>query len=143
MKGKLVNDLLPDTLSELIMVVVKDGKSLDRTLYLPGVWTHYHKLHNGTCYVCDAGAVIAGTLQFSREDGEYYNLDINYKLNALDRARAGYYCRALELLGIPVPEQEFPDHLVSPYKGYTTWEEFDKHLEHMEWVAKELKERGY
>ena len=144
-----MNDPLPDTLSELILVAVKDARKLDRDKYCP-YHLSWHEMFGEelTCSICDAGAVMAGTLQVERDvtkEPDDFNESVNSKLCALDQARHGYYYAALDSLGIDceVHLEEIEDLKPSPFYSYTNWEEFDKHLNHIEGIAQQLKELGY
>ena len=53
----------PTKLSDLIDLAIRDGRGLDPNVYAPDAsrW-HEPSPDSGQCYVCLAGAVIAGTL---------------------------------------------------------------------------------
>lgn len=107
---------LPTTLSELILVGVRDMEALDPARYEPrfGVW-HEPAMSSDACYVCLAGAVMAGTLGADIDrnyNAEDYDLLTCRQLYALDHARTGSYYRALALLS------DDPDGLaVTPVQG--------------------------
>ena len=143
---------LPDKLSELIMVAVADAKKLDRSKYYPYFKTYHDKTGiapDGLCEICDAGAVIAGTLNgdtgLTLAPSSFMSDDVARKLYALDAARDGDYDGALFTLEKHTKDtSEAVRHVpVSPYSQYEGWEEFDKHLDIMKGVAKQLKELGY
>ena len=145
----LTDDPLPDKLSELIELAVKDARKLDRRTYRPDS-TVFHvpfpDPDGHMCSVCDAGAVIAGTLNIRTGINVApfsFNFPISNKLEALDRARRGGYGVALEWMGVTYNPRLIRDIERSPYRMYETWEEFDKHLVHMEGVAQRLKELRY
>ena len=142
-----MNDPLPDKLSELIELAVNDARKLDRNKYVP-YFGEYHEVdliaEPKICYICDAGAVIAGTLQADPHvhvAAYDYTPNVGNKLKALDLARTGHYRQALAYLGmtdvgiLTVPR--------SRYFAYRNWEEFDKHLLQMKDVAQQLKALGY
>ena len=147
-----MNDPLPNTLSELIMVAVNDARKLDRKKYWP-YYASYHYAHpkHGGCSVCDAGAVMAGTLRLDHattaEPTDFPD-SVQRKLLALDLARQGDYSSAIELImdrdcensHEALNEEDFED---SPYKDYEDWDEFECHLQHMEDIARQLKDLGY
>ena len=159
----MMKNILPDKLSELIMVAVKDARKLDRTKYKPNARIYHAPLvGGGTCRICDAGAVMAGSLNVTYEASFIGNIlldrfvraakidesdesmaeDAIKKLQALDWARSGMYVSAINrLTGNLNPA--IPGVTASPYCSYSDWEEFDKHLEHMEGVAQQLKDLGY
>ena len=146
-----MHDPLPNTLSELILVAVADARKLDRHIYYPN-WLEFHKGYKFDeryiCQICDAGAVIAGTLKAGHFVGDRapvnYPETVHRKLNALDEARKGYYNCALEYMGIHCDDNESVSSIEqSPYRQYSSWEHFDLHMNHMEWVAQQLKDLGY
>ena len=145
-----MKDVLPDKLSELIIVAVKDARKLDRNKYCPS-FINFHdpdEVHPSLpryCLICDAGAVMAGTLQVDFTQSAIPDCfpDIEHKLIALDRARCGNYASALRYLGVERDWSFTKDIKVSPFHDYYDWETFDKHLNHMEGVAKQLKDLGY
>ena len=144
-----MNDPLPNTLSALIMVAVNDANKLDRDQYAPHFYYFHLKSKHSKCRICDAGAVMAGTLRkpidqvYQSEDFVY---PINYKLMALDKARRGLYSQAAFLVaGIDGQKLLSLDEKIkpSPYMSYKNWEEFDKHMDFMEGVAHQLEALGY
>ena len=142
-------DPLPNTLSELILVAVNDARKLDRNMYLPNALQYHRPWPNGACEICDAGAVMAGTLKIHRRVQlapiNFFGT-IRYKLNALDDARGGQYVKALMELGFDLDAASVVSIgriKESPYYDYDTWETFDKHLNHMEGVAQQLEALGY
>ena len=142
-----MNDPLPNTLSELIMVAVNDAKKLDRAIYSPDSEFYHDTRHSENCYICDAGAVMAGTLQVDRKkvvSPEEFPHSIETKLYALDLARKGLYVGALVELGVEnININGVTGVDVSIHHEYTTWKQFDKHMNVMEKAAQRLKELGY
>lgn len=57
----LRNDEPVTSLATLIEVALEDAAGLDREKYFPS-YAHYHSPVGNRCAVCDAGAVMAGTL---------------------------------------------------------------------------------
>ena len=145
----MMNDPLPNTLSELIMVAVTDARKLDRDLYSPCSRLFHFFTTQRWCLVCDAGAVMAGTLGRDRQEDScpsQYSRSVEAKLNALDAARQGHYYAALRIIGLSgsgIDEEALESIGDSPHQSYKTWEEFDKHLNHMEGVARQLEALGY
>ena len=147
-----MHDPLPNKLSELIMVAVEDARKLDRKTY----WPHYTEYHHaypksGGCVICDAGAVMAGTLGVGVDtiaNPVDFPDSVERKLLALDLARQGGYSAAIELImdrdfengHEALNEEDFED---SPYHDYEDWDEFECHLQHMEGIARRLNELGY
>ena len=147
----MMHDPLPNTLSELIRVAVADARKLDHHIYSPN-WLEFHRGYKiegrYICQICDAGAVIAGTLQAGHFVGDRapvnYPETVHRKLNALDEARKGYYNCALHIMGIDCDDSESVSNIAtSPYRQYSSWEHFDLHMYHMALVADQLEELGY
>ena len=139
-------DTLPNTLSELILVAVNDARKLDRKKYTPFSGVYHIRNSKKVCQICDAGAVIAGTLKGDHEEDivpREFSSTIRNKLIALDQARLGYYCLALKNIDITPDIEAVRKIKLSPFSCYKNWEEFDKHLNHMENVAQQLKDLGY
>ena len=142
-------DPLPNTLSELIVVMIRDARSLDRKVYQPKSKVfHLPDGEGECCYINDVGAVIAGTLGGSRKGcicPSDFPESVERKLEALNFARKGEYRKAVLALdkfavntgplleGIPY----------SRYGAYGTWEEFDQHVRHMGDVATALSRLGW
>ena len=143
----MMNDPLPNTLSALIMVAVKDAKKLDRTIYSPDSMLYHDTRHSDKCYICDAGAVMSGTLQVDRKKSlgpDEFPQWISNKLYALDLARRGSYVEALIELGVEnININGVTGVCVSIHHDYTTWKQFDKHMNVMEKAAQQLKDLGY
>lgn len=152
----------PDKLSELVRLVLKDGRALDRSLYLPVSSVWHEPVDDQTdaryplCRVCDAGAVMAGTLGSPPEISLRL---IDYPdawrsaLAAVDHLRQGDYVLAASMLLLASVRgflsKEQIDHLdllqeswppaVSSFRG---WEEFSDHLQSLEELAGYLEEVG-
>ena len=145
----MMTDLLPNTLSELIMVAVTDARKLDRDQYSPFFGLFHFLDSQCRCLVCDAGAVMAGTLGMDRQEDSspsHYSRSVEAKLNALDAARRGYYGTALRIMGLSdsrIDVAALKSIGESPYQSYRNWEEFDKHMYFMKGVAQQLEALGY
>lgn len=142
---------LPDTPSELIRLAVADARALSRERYHPNAQT-WHESFGGRCYICDAGAVMAGTLRLdpdSRIDlGTPYcpwTADTHGKLAALDCFRRGFIHHGLVEMGIRPPagaDAMSREAAHSANRNYDNWQEFDAHLEDMERTAAWLEGLG-
>ena len=147
-----MNDPLPNTLSALILVAVQDARALDRNTYWPD-YSYYHEAHPkaGGCTVCDAGAVMAGTLGLDLATSAIpadFPDSVKRKLLALDLARQGGYSEAIDLIMDLDGENGHEDlrdegFEESPYHEYEDWDEFECHLQHMEDIARRLEALGY
>lgn len=152
---------LPDKLSDLIDLAVRDARGLDRERY--GVdYSCWHvgdpesvemavRADRHRCVVCDAGAVIAGTLGWNpKRNAEPIGFDdhTKYKLLALDSVRTGNFYRALSMNGTWDAEKAFDvgdevrREAGESFARYTDWETFDLHLLWLERVAAILRDRG-
>ena len=154
----------PELLSELIRLAVKDARQLNRSMYRPNAHAWLRPEVNdedeGVMCFCDAGAVLIGTLKGDQVGrGLFYapnweKRGLNTKVDngfrwvdallALDFARQGEYSWAVEhLTWVVVDARKFGHVPVSPYGDYTTWDEFDSHLEIMEQAAGALHKMGF
>ena len=139
----------PTTLSGLIRLSVRDARALDRQTYSP--WAEvWHAPATGRCYVCDAGALMAGTLgadPTAQVEPHEYPVPWAKALRAMDELRLGNWHsagvdfhlsgpdqRRLEALA---PELPFPD---VPY--FEGWRQMDRHLVSMGAIAERLEGAG-
>ena len=152
----------PTKLSDLIDLAVRDGERLDPNVYVPnaGVWHEPAQDEREQCYVCLAGAVIAGTLGANpaQEVRPSEFPKWNTALVALDHARKGDYAYAIDMLkegtvagsmaflssmseeeqlkiGQEVP---IPDH-----SEFQSMDSFLDHLKELEDIAEALRRIGY
>ena len=142
----------PKKLSTLIRLAVRDGLNLPQDKYKPdcGVFLDTDD-ETGICRVCDAGAVMVGTLDATPADKhlgslfkERWGEEWANALHALDYARIGDYVNAVATLGVtericldgivdvPEPEQ----------MNYHGWYEQAVHLRSMESIADKLEAIG-
>ena len=137
----------PTSLSVAIRLAVGDARSLDRLLYVP----EHHQWHNpgygnGLCRVCDAGAVIAGTLGVDPSERVSYEAGGDRWRNtllSLDAVRVGDFRTAVNLFDGPGDLIAEDPHRPSVKCGlFLGWAQFDEHLESLEEVASWLEERG-
>ena len=154
---------VPDKLSKLIRLAISDARRLDPAIYEPdhGVW---HTPLPAACFVCDAGAVIAGTLIPSTEKHSpncflapnCFPEPWARALRAIDAARSGSIHEALAYLVIahdpaaafdPAPHRAV-DNAIFHALGdnecceYTDWDTFKAHLSYMDRVADQLEHFG-
>lgn len=82
----------PDKPSELILLALKDLESVEKSKKYVVHMGHWHLPDEGKCYVCFAGAVMAGTLKLSDK--------VNYDLHFLPGKYNGWKTalRALDFL---------------------------------------------
>lgn len=149
---------LPDKLSDLIELSVTDARKLDPEKYRP-VAMHYHSpiSINGRCKICNAGAVIAGTLGTShalRAVPSHFDDDTRRKLYALDHVRTGGFSAAMINLCLPREDHEKLDGLsgtgelapirakVMATKDYVDWDGFREHLNALDDLVGLLRESG-
>lgn len=149
------------SLAALIEVAVADARGLDRERYLPDHSTWHSPGYRAStdlhaCCVCDAGAVIAGTLE-GRPYSHYYPVDYGdntyIALIALDEVRRGLVGSALWRLDA---RSASPAARPSARSGnsrqtyhawptlartanYTEWSDFDAHLDALARLAVELR----
>ena len=153
---------VPATLSGLIRTAITEARRLDTSIYEPN-HSFWHASCPAACFVCDAGAVIAGILIPASNDlSPTSNVDPDdlprqwcNALLALDFARSGSLHEALASFvqahnpGAPFDSAPFndTDHAISLALGpnfngsYTDWPAFRAHLNYMEKVASQLEMR--
>ena len=146
----------PKHLSDLMLLAVKDARSLPRNQYTPNAYTFHAPNIFGnkpTCQVCDAGAIIAGTLRAPL--GEHFTPsnfpEWRTALEALDCARTGDYNDAINLLryGVGMDGGGDPDgfnwqkYSAPVASNFEDWEAFDMHLDSLQDIAMKLKEDGF
>ena len=149
---------IPATLSALIRLAVADARALDREKYKPisSLW-HCSLGPSEPCAICDAGAVIAGTLGMTgavlpSDCGTHWT----HALYALDWARRGDIRSALRHHALAKGDH-LPSSLTArqaveasieksgwlPLVTYHGWDDFEEHLEVMIALADLLEARGY
>ena len=150
---------VPETLSALIRAAVSDARALDPAAYEPK-YNLWHASHPAGCFVCDAGAVVAGTLipasdQLNANTTCYpdsFPHPWEQALQAIDAARSGCISDALFYLqrahdpGAPFDPAAFSEiddavlDALGPneHSGYTDWPTFHAHLAYMERLADHL-----
>ena len=147
---------LPDKLSDLIDLAVKDGRRLDREMYLPN-YQHWHfPAEDDRCRVCLAGAVIAETLGANPHQRWYIrdsDGNIRKKLRALNAVRQGYLSEALRIMSPETPYYlaiERERHVKNAIPAleweeakFINWKSFNALLDWCSKVATELRKLGY
>ena len=126
--------ILPKQPSLLLRVAIMDARTLNRTMYSPQ-WARYHEPNRGggPCWVCFAGAAMAGSLGVAhdkhvRPEDLGANKD---QLRALDSMRDGEWREAFAQLGIPpdlVPHGLSRGSSRGSHRLFHSWGEFDRHL---------------
>ena len=151
---------VPDKLSTLIRLTISDARKLDPSIYEPnhGVW---HTPLPAACFVCDAGAIIAGTLIPSTEEHSpncflapnCFPEPWDRALRAIDAARSGSIHEAIAYLVIAhdpaAPFDTDPHRAVdntifhalgnNECSDYNDWDTFNAHLSYMDRVAEQLE----
>ena len=143
---------LPDKLSDLIDLAVKDARSLDPETYQPYASFWHYPHDNGRCSVCLAGAVIAGTLNVDPEldrTPSDFDDDTECKLHALEHVRFGSIVEAIQTRDVyySIAEQAAKDihNEVGSceHTQFVSWEEFEQFLQWCSDTSSALRERGY
>lgn len=160
LRSPVNNDPLPDTLSALLRLAVSDARSLDRDLYVPNAMDWHKPSGRGTCSICAAGAILAGTLGIGRH--QLYDparampikasAVIANKLDAVEYVRHGRIPKALAVMG--VPEDEINSKLLRlitrhgifgfslRHPHFSGWALFDEYLEDIEAFCDALESVG-
>ena len=137
---------LPNSLSELLAVAVRDARQLNSDSYIPhsGNW-HFPK-PEGVCEVCLAGSVIAVSLRISHLVFSVPNdflPSVRRKLHCIDYMRCGLWNHAflmlhdrtappaicLQLNTLPTPSQA----------SFQSWADFKTHLESLDSIIPKLR----
>ncbi|MCY3671167.1 MAG: hypothetical protein OXH14_08805 [Alphaproteobacteria bacterium] len=150
---------VPATPSALIRAAIAEARRLDPSVYQPKYHT-WHSSDPAACFICDAGAVVAGTLIPASESftvntscyPNYFPHAWEQALHAIDAARCGYIGDALAYLqrahdpGAPFDPAAFSEindavlEALGPNCNatYTDWPTFNAHLAYMERLAEHL-----
>ena len=143
----ITQDLLPDTLYELLAAAINDARQLDPQSYYPSSMRWHYSPTRGHCEVCLAGSVIARTYRSSRSLAilpSMFSFPIYRKLYALENMRCGEWLNAyLTLYETPAPVAIEDRLLLLPmpaHSEFDNWPEFDAHLDSLEPVVGELRE---
>ena len=148
--------MLTSVPSALIRHAVKDSRSLNRDVYSPafGAW-HRYSIEKSKCFICFAGAVIAGSL-----GGNFKNdaFPVNFpkekkRLVALDYFRRGMFSVVWWRVGMDELGTETGSDnsqkclkelqtIKSSVFAFESWEEYDTFLEDMEKAADVFEKYG-
>lgn len=151
----MLEDKLPRKPSELLDLVAKDWSRLSRDKYLPrsGTWHCKSNQLPEMCLVCDAGAVMAGTLKIP-SDFRCRQADTLYErvsrrdaetLRAIDYMRTGCYPTALFLLGYL---EECDDYSLTqsipkiPHENFNFWSQIDTRIKVVKEAADAFRAKG-
>lgn len=107
---------LPNTMSGLILVALKDLEKVEKLKDYTIDMAHWHTAPNksngmfdnpsGKCAVCFAGCVMSRTLKVPKNQTKVdFPLYIKYKLFALNALREGQVYDAANYLGLEVPDK--------------------------------------
>ena len=138
----------PEKMSELIRLAITDGQRLDREIYTPDAHTWHELFDDGFCGVCDAGAVMAGTLKAepsNQIDAEFFGVEWGRALTALDAVREGAMVVAYaRFTGKPMSEVRGKVKKIrGPEHGeFEDWPEYELHLDELDRVAQEFEDLG-
>lgn len=130
--------LLPDKLSELGRLALKDMHVIKQNPNYRIEMVDWHANRGGICFVCLAGCVMANTLGAEQSKSIYpviFGADIQAKLSAIDSLRQGRLVPALFYLGRNHPA--IKDRNI-------TWYDYDpkKWEEEMIGIIEELEAKG-
>lgn len=108
MKQPDSNKILPNKLSKLIRIAVRDAKKAEVTPgYRLDMTVFHQNLDPACCSVCMAGAVMAFSLNAPKEQyRDPNNYNASRKLSAIDAARVGDFSSAFYRLGQQVESRE-------------------------------------
>ena len=139
---------LTKNLPDLIDLAIADAGKLDRDFYLPYHSTYYSPNDPvyGSCNVCLAGVVLAGTLNYLSSEpirlGSVAFNDVREQLYALEFVRTGDYLAAARELDYNLTDVqvELLRRVSDPVDMYfTNWESFESHVESLKDVSKKLR----
>ena len=143
----ITQDLLPDTLHELLAAAINDARHLNPYSYYPSSMRWHYSPTGGHCEVCLAGSIIARTYRSSRSLDilpSMFSFAIYRKLCAIDNMRRGKWLNAyLTLYETPAPLaiEDRLLHLPMPaHSEFNGWLQFTAHLDSLEPVVSELRE---
>ena len=142
----ITQDLLPDTLYELLAVAINDARQLNPHAYCPSS-KRWHRSRMGShCEVCLAGSIIARTYRSSPNLDilpTMFSLRIRKKLCAIDNMRCGKWLHAYLMLyetAAPLAiEKRLLDLPKPTYIDFKGWLQFNTHLDSLEPIMYKLR----
>ena len=137
---------LPGTMSGLLEAAIDDARKLDPDTYHPDFERWHSPDKDGTCAICLAGSLIAGTFNASPDKNvlpESFSDDVMRKLNALDCMRLGAWRLAYERFYGHEPALNVSDGLAflpqPDFKNFNGWDDFRNHLDSLEQAIEPLR----
>lgn len=138
---------LPCALSELLHTAIADARSLSPDTYVPCSSQWHFASTLGTCQVCLAGSLIAGSLNNSprfNAEPDMFSDDTDDKLRAVDAMRQGEWTEAYDYLYGEEPSAETRVLLLTLPKpvdiDFFGWRSFKRHLASLEVLLPTLAE---
>lgn len=133
---EIVKDTLPDKLSDLIEVALRDLESVENDQNYTVDMHLWQSPNYGTCHVCLAGSVLAKTLKVPKGRGispaELYtrNTPLARKLFALNAVRTAHVPGALNWLGkrSPFVERELSRTFISYNDDPARWKDWVRYV---------------
>ena len=137
--------VLPDTLSGLITIALRDARSLDRERYLPHA-REWHEPSNSHCLVCLSGAVMSVSFKASPRHPctptNFPALEMD-KLFALNKVREGNWIWAWTLFYGSPTRRSLKRRLAAlpapSFSNFYSWPDFEAHLQSLERIVPRLR----
>lgn len=156
---KELKDRLPDKLSDLVDLAADDWERIDREVYWPASGMWLQDTGDGKCGACDAGAVMAGTMEIPEDgrafmghphdihqNGHMNSRDVE-KLLALNEVRMGNYRSALlDWMLVDVNKVEAADLSKVPLAKpihFSGWGDIGERIPGLRAVAAALRSLGF
>ena len=141
------DDLLPNTLNELLAAAILDARHLNPATYYPSFIRWHRSPMNGHCEISLAGSIIARTYHSAHRLNiipAMFSLAIKHKLYAIDDMRIGKWLSAFMVLYKTSPSPEIEKSLVAlpqpAHFNFKGWLQFNAHLDSLEPIVDELRE---
>ena len=141
-------------LHDLVETMLADYSKLDRRVYYPHYMSYHSPKFDGKCDICDAGALLAGTMGLDPDQHSGavlrtfdFTNPVVIAVLALDFLRIGSFVGAYRRLyhnaSMSSELKEKLRQIPTPvFQSYSLWIEYDKHMESMKIVHQHLKEIG-